>query len=114
MDRKGLTRITLIAFIILINIGLDQTTKQIAKERLQHTGVSSYFGDTFRFVYAENHGRHAGLGINGAGAGRTHRLCVRADDPTWMAWATGAHAPAREYRGGRRSGADTRGDPAPG
>ena len=62
MDRKGLTRITLIAFIILINIGLDQTTKQIAKERLQHTGVSSYFGDTFRFVYAENHGAFLSTG----------------------------------------------------
>lgn len=56
MNQKGLLRIGLIAMIILVNIGCDQKTKQIAKANLEPYEVSNYFYDTFRIIYAENEG----------------------------------------------------------
>jgi signal peptidase II len=40
----------------------DQVTKLIAIATIRGSGVTSYLGDTFRFVYAENTGVFLGLG----------------------------------------------------
>ena len=62
MDKKGLTRIAMIAILILLNIGCDQKTKQMAQDKLYHQDVSTYFFDTFRLVYAENEGAFLSAG----------------------------------------------------
>ena len=57
-------RIGLILFIILINIGCDQQTKQMAKAQLDTGQVHSYWNDTFRLLYVENTGAFLSMGEN--------------------------------------------------
>ncbi len=62
MNKKGLIRFAMIAILILLNIGCDQKTKQIAKDKLNPHEVSTYFFDTFKLVYAENEGAFLSAG----------------------------------------------------
>ena len=55
-------RITVIAFICLSGVSLDQFTKAIALRYLNKGIVSSYMHDTLRIGYTENHGAFLGLG----------------------------------------------------
>ena len=43
-------------------VACDQTTKSAARQYLPGTGIHSYFGDTFRFEYAQNPGAFLSLG----------------------------------------------------
>ena len=53
----------LILLLVLLNIGCDQQTKQIAKDSLEHVaGGYSYLNDMFRLIYAENHGAFLSTG----------------------------------------------------
>ena len=52
----------LVLAILLSCVGCDQVTKQIARQQLDGQPPRSYFGDTFRLVYAENQGAFLGLG----------------------------------------------------
>ena len=60
--KHGIGRILIILIVILVNIGIDQKTKQMAKETLMHESVKSYANDVFRLVYAENRGAFLSLG----------------------------------------------------
>jgi signal peptidase II len=62
MNQKGFARIALIAVLILLNVGCDQKTKQIAQDTLNPHEVSNYFFDTFRIIYAENEGAFLSAG----------------------------------------------------
>jgi len=63
MKVSGISRIVLIVFVVLLNIGCDQQTKQIAKDRLEYVaGGFSYLNDTFRLIYAENNGAFLSAG----------------------------------------------------
>ena len=63
MKISGMSRVVLIIFIVLLNIGCDQQTKQIAKDNLEHVaGGYSYLNDMFRLVYAENNGAFLSAG----------------------------------------------------
>lgn len=63
MKVSGISRIVLILFIVLLNIGCDQQTKQVAKDNLEHVaGGYSYLNDMFRLVYAENNGAFLSAG----------------------------------------------------
>lgn len=52
----------LAAAIILISILVDRITKLIAVKELRGDPTRSYWGDTFRLVYAENAGAFLGMG----------------------------------------------------
>lgn len=62
MDQKGWIRTGIIALIILLNIGCDQKSKQIAQANLEPYEVSNYFYDTFRIIYVENEGAFLSTG----------------------------------------------------
>jgi signal peptidase II len=62
MNQKGIIRIILIAMVILLNVGCDQKTKQIAQATLDPHEVRNYFFDTFRLIYAENEGAFLSAG----------------------------------------------------
>ncbi len=53
---KRLPHILVIIFIVLINIGCDQQSKQYAQKNLNDYSVTSYCNDFFRLQYAENTG----------------------------------------------------------
>ncbi|GJM34270.1 MAG: lipoprotein signal peptidase [Saprospiraceae bacterium] len=60
----NLKRIILVLVIILVNIGLDQWTKQIAVKQLKHHTEMNYLNGMFKFTYAENSGAFLSLGAN--------------------------------------------------
>ncbi len=62
MNKKGFIRIAMIVILIILNIGCDQKTKQIAKDNLNPHEISYYFFDTFRLIYAENEGAFLSAG----------------------------------------------------
>jgi signal peptidase II len=55
-------RLLLAGAVLACSVGCDQATKFVAIGQLRGTPPHSYFGDTFRFVYAENPGAFLGLG----------------------------------------------------
>ena len=55
-------RTALIVLIVLMNIGCDQATKQLAREQLLSAEPASYLGDFFRLSYVENKGAFLSLG----------------------------------------------------
>lgn len=55
-------KITTLFLVLVACIGLDQSTKYIARYYLEGRGVFSYIGDTFRLGYSENTGAFLGLG----------------------------------------------------
>lgn len=57
-------RILLVIGIMVINIGCDQYTKQVAKESLSFGERHDYLFDTFSLTYAENDGAFLSLGTN--------------------------------------------------
>ena len=59
-----LKRILLMTPVILSCVGCDRITKAAAKEYLSETPVQSFWGDLFRFQYAENPGAFLGMGAN--------------------------------------------------
>lgn len=59
-QRKKIIFITIITFII--NFGLDRLTKYLAVVFLKGHRPSSYLGDIFRLVYAENTGAFLSMG----------------------------------------------------
>lgn len=54
--RNRLVHILVVLFIVFINIGCDQQTKQYAQTHLEDYSVNSYMNDVFRLQYAENTG----------------------------------------------------------
>lgn len=60
--KSGFGKIAFLLFVMLLNIGCDQKTKQIAKETLMHEPSTSYVNDIFRLVYAENNGAFLSMG----------------------------------------------------
>ncbi len=52
----------MVVVIVLINVGCDQVTKQLAREELMSVGQISYLGDFFRLSYVENKGAFLSLG----------------------------------------------------
>jgi signal peptidase II len=59
---QRLTRLVLVASILIACVGCDQTTKSLAREHLQGRGIASFFDDTLRLQYAENPGAFLRLG----------------------------------------------------
>ncbi len=57
-----LQKFYIIALILFSCLGCDQVSKQIAKENLRAQPSISYWGETFRFQYAENRGAFLSLG----------------------------------------------------
>lgn len=55
-------RMALVILIVLINIGCDQATKQLAKEHLMQVDQISCLGGFFRLSYVENKGAFLSLG----------------------------------------------------
>jgi signal peptidase II len=55
-------RFLLVAVLIIVNIVLDQATKQLAQQYLPGLGQLSYLGDFFRLTYVENKGAFLSLG----------------------------------------------------
>lgn len=55
-------KILLIFSIIFLNIGCDQSTKQLAKMHLENEPAQFYLNDAFRLTYAENPGAFFGTG----------------------------------------------------
>ena len=62
--KKYLIRLAMVLLVVLVNIGCDQKTKDIATNKLPHGVESSYLGDTFRLIYVENTGAFLSLGAN--------------------------------------------------
>lgn len=54
----------LIILVIAFSIGLDQSTKILAREHLKYAGTVRIVGDVFVLVYAENDGAFLGMGSN--------------------------------------------------
>jgi len=69
-------RLALVVIIVLINIGWDQFTKQLAREQLISVGQLSYLGDFFRFSYVENKGAFLSLGAGLSGQLRYWALLI--------------------------------------
>ncbi|MEM1320239.1 MAG: signal peptidase II [Bacteroidota bacterium] len=62
-SRRFLLRSLLFIMIIVVNIGCDQQTKQMAKASFEDRNVEySYFNDVFKLTYAENYGAFLSLG----------------------------------------------------
>ena len=59
---SALARCTLVALVLIGCVGCDQVSKTAARLYLPGTGIHSYFGDTFRFQYAQNPGAFLSLG----------------------------------------------------
>jgi signal peptidase II len=59
---QRLTRLVLVAAMLIACVGCDQTTKSLAREHLQGRGIASFFDDTLRLQYAENPGAFLSLG----------------------------------------------------
>ena len=55
------SRIALLALIV-VTVGCDRITKQIAEDSLAHLPRQSFFADTIRFEFVENRGAFLGLG----------------------------------------------------
>ncbi len=58
------SRILLALLIIVLCLGCDQTTKELAKENLPRWYSLSYLGDTIRLQYVENPGVAFSIGAN--------------------------------------------------
>ena len=58
------TKYALLAFIIIVNIGCDQKTKQVAQAQLEFGDELHFLGGTFKLMYAENPGAFLGWGEN--------------------------------------------------
>lgn len=62
---KNISRILLILFLIIGNMGCDQVTKQMAKEQLSTAPApTSYFNDFFILTYAINKGAFLSAGAD--------------------------------------------------
>jgi len=59
---KSTLRITLLSFLIFINIGCDQVTKKVAQDNLSFHQEKTYLDGHFRLIYAENEGAMLSLG----------------------------------------------------
>jgi len=58
-----MTRNALVSLLLLLSsVGCDQVSKRAATELLLGQPTRSYFGDTFRLLYAENAGAFLGMG----------------------------------------------------
>lgn len=56
------TRLLGLLILLLCSVGCDQVSKRAATQWLSGQPVQSYFGDTFRLLYAENNGAFLGMG----------------------------------------------------
>jgi signal peptidase II len=61
---RRLKRIALVATILIVCVGCDQTTKYLVRDHLQGRGTISLLGDTLRLQYAENPGAFLSLGAS--------------------------------------------------
>ena len=61
-DARHWLRWSAMAAILIMCVGCDQLTKQIARERLEGTPPRSFLAGTVRLIYAENPGAFLGLG----------------------------------------------------
>ncbi len=62
--KRSFTKIALILFIIIGNIGCDQVTKEFAKNNLKNEDEISYCDRAFVLTYAENPGAFMGNGAD--------------------------------------------------
>ena len=69
-------RIALVAAIVVMNIGCDQATKELARDQLMAEGQLSYLGDFFRLSYVENKGAFLSLGAGLSGHLRYWTLLI--------------------------------------
>jgi signal peptidase II len=60
--KRGFVRIAIVVGIVLLNVGCDQVTKQMARDTLQYSSTRSYLDDFFRLTYVENKGAFLSLG----------------------------------------------------
>lgn len=58
------SRILIVIAIVIVNIGCDQVTKQVAVEELSQSHDRPYLGDFFRLSYAENRGAFLSWGAD--------------------------------------------------
>ena len=61
---KSKFRLLIFFGMLLVLIGTDKASKEIAKEHLKGKGSISYFHDTFRLQYVENVGAFLSMGSN--------------------------------------------------
>ena len=59
-----MTRLVVVACLLLGCVGCDQATKVFARVHLSHVPTASYFHDTVRITYAENPGAFLNLGAS--------------------------------------------------
>ena len=61
---RKLWRLVLVSTLLLGSVGCDQVSKGVARSLLEPGQTHAFFGDTLRFVYAENPGAFLGLGAS--------------------------------------------------
>ncbi len=64
MPKISLYKFILVAGIVLLNIGCDQVTKDIATEKLQDKPSTYYLNDMFVLTFVENDGAFLSFGSN--------------------------------------------------
>lgn len=62
MNLRNRYRLPVLLGILVLCVGCDQVTKEVARRHLPDAGRQSFFGDTVRFEYAENPGAFLSLG----------------------------------------------------
>ncbi len=61
---RNLTRLIVVATVLLGCVGCDQATKIVARTYLDGAPTASYFHDTLRLTYAENPGAFLSIGAS--------------------------------------------------
>ena len=59
---RGIKRTVIVLAVILANVGLDQWTKELARQQLSGKYMYTYWNDFFRLLYVENKGAFLSLG----------------------------------------------------
>lgn len=75
---QRVTRLAVVAVLLIACVGCDQTTKFLAREHLQGRGMASFFDDTLRLQYLENPGAFLSLGESLSHRARTAVFTVGA------------------------------------
>jgi signal peptidase II len=70
MSRALVVRVAAIALLVLVTIGIDQTTKELARTYLRGEGTVRVVGDVFILHYVENEGAFLSLGSRLPGPAR--------------------------------------------
>ncbi|MDD5066339.1 MAG: signal peptidase II [bacterium] len=60
--KKGIKTVLVVLFIVMLNIGCDQGTKDLARKRIRHQGTINVVGSLVILRYAENDGAFLSIG----------------------------------------------------